>query len=463
MKKTTVAAVGIVVVLVAGYAGATAWSGQRTEARHHEYLERLQAQAPFLKLTEQTYRKGFASASSSSTFEIGCATADGKVPTRLVLAETIHHGPFAGGTVAAAVIDAQLGLSGAGSERTMAMFAGAPLSAHTVVDFSGKATSTVSGAAAKIALPEGAEIAWQGLSGTVELGGDMRAFSYHMKSPGVTVADAATGLSLRMAGLDVQAAGSFLSGSSHLAIGKDQGSVDAVEMSMAMPAAGAAAARPVSISFTGLEFASDSSIAGELIRLTSTLGGAAVFNGARVDRFEMQGSMKNLHAPTYLKIMERLSTLTGCEQPAASAAPAKLLGDLQADVMALARHNPEVALDKLVIDHGDRHGELSYSLALQGVTAADAQLPPMALLMTRGRARATMRMPVAWIRQLSQEGSSRMQGAVPGPEVVDAMVDSAVAEGYLVRDGDDVRSSVDFTAGVMTINGKALPSGGKRP
>lgn len=131
--------------------------------------------------------------------------------------------------------------------------------------------------------------------------------------------------------------------------------------------------------------------------------------------------------------------------------------------MALARHNPEVALDKLGIDHGGRHGELSYSLALQGVTAADAQLPPMALLMTHGRARATMRMPVAWIRQLSQEGSSRMQGAVPGPEVVDAMVDSAVAEGYLVRDGDDVRSSVDVTAGVMTINGKALPSGGKRP
>ncbi len=463
MKKTTVAVAGIVVVVLVGYVGSTVWIGQKTEVRHREVLERFQAQAPFLRLAQQSYEKGFASATSISTFEIGCTPADGKPPPRIVLTENIRHGPFAGGTVAAAVIDARLSLSGSGSEKTMAMFSGPPLSVHTVVDFAGKSTSTVTGAAAKIPLPGGAEIAWQGLTGTVELGGDMLAFSYYLKSPGATVADAAKGIGLRMVGLDLQATGSFLNGSSRLSIGKGQGSVDAVEMSVTVPAAAGSAPRPVNVSFTGLKFVSETSISGELMSLTSTLGGAAVLNGAKVDRFEMQGSMKNLHAPTYQKIMERFSTLPGCKPPAADVTPAHLLNDLQGDVVALARYDPEVSLDKLGIDYGGKHGELSYSLALQGVTAADAELPTAALLMTRGRAKAKMRLPVAWIRQLSKEGSSRMRGAVPGPEVVDAMVDKAVTEGYLVRDGDDVSSSVDFTAGVMTVNGKALPASGKRP
>ena len=463
MKKRIAAIAAIAVVLAAGYAGATVWSGQKTEARHREYLDRFQAQAPFLKLTEQSYRKSFASASSTSTFEIGCTTADGKAPPRLVLTETIRHGPFAGGTVAAAVIDARLGLTGPEGERLMAMFTGPPLSAHTVVDFAGKATSTVTGAAAKMALPEGVELAWQGFSGIVEFGGDMRAFSYHLRSPGVTLVDTAKGLALRMSGLDLQATGRFLNGSGRLGTGKGRGGVDAMEMSMAMPAAAGALANPVSVSLTGLEFTSDSSISGELMSMTSTLVGAAAVNGTKFDRLEMRGSMKNLHAPTYQKILERFSTLPGCKTTTTEATPAQLLGDLQADVTTLARYSPEVALDKLTIDHGGKRGEISYSLALVGVTAADEPLPMLALLMSRGRVKASMRMPLAWVRQLSQEGSSRMQGAVPGPEVVDAMVDNAVAEGYLLRDGDDIRSSVDFTAGVMTINGKTLPGPGKKP
>lgn len=53
-RKPVFVGLGIVVALAAAYAGATAWSGQKTESRYRERLARLQARAPFLKLTGQS-------------------------------------------------------------------------------------------------------------------------------------------------------------------------------------------------------------------------------------------------------------------------------------------------------------------------------------------------------------------------------------------------------------------------
>lgn len=153
----------------------------------------------------------------------------------------------------------------------------------------------------------------------------------------------------------------------------------------------------------------------------------------------------------------------GCAVAGKQTTPAMLMASLDADLMALARFDPEVALDKLTIDHAGGRGEFSYSFGLSGVTATDAELPRLALLTTRGRARASMRVPMAWLRKLSQEGSARFEGTVPPPAALDAFVDHAVGEGYLVRDGDDVRSSIDFSAGNLTVNGKVVSGDGKRP
>ncbi len=136
---------------------------------------------------------------------------------------------------------------------------------------------------------------------------------------------------------------------------------------------------------------------------------------------------------------------------------------MQTDLMALAAFNPEFALDKLTVDYAGKRGEFPCALGLQGVTAADTGLPPMAMLMTRAHATSAMRLPVAWIRQLSQEGSARLQSAVPAPAVVDAMVDAAVDSGHMVRDGDYVTSSLDFSAGTMTVNGTVVSGAGKGP
>jgi uncharacterized protein YdgA (DUF945 family) len=461
-RKPVFVGLGIVVALVAAYVGAAAWSGQKTESLHREWLARLQAQAPFLKLTGQSYRKGFLAASASTSFQIGCAPAADKAPPVVTITETIHHGPFASGTIAAAVIDAQVSLAGEDGTRLAAKFTGPPLSVHTVVNFGGRFTSTVSSATARFPMPGGAEVAWQGLTGTLEAGSEPTGpFSYRLKMPGLALTDAARGMSARLAGLDIQVDGSFVGGAGRLVVGKSRGSVEAMELAMTMPAATKEAARPVSVAFTGMTFESETSIADQLMAVRSTFGGAGLVNGARIERFDMQASMKRLHAPTYEHLVDRMSSASAACDGGKDASPAALMAQMQTDLMALAAFNPEFALDKLTVDYAGKRGEFSYALGLQGVTAADTRLPPMAMLMTRAHATAAMRLPVAWIRQLSQEGSTRLQGAVPAPAVVDAMVDQAVDSGHMVRDGDYVRSSLDFSAGTMTVNGKVVSGAGK--
>jgi hypothetical protein len=90
------------------------------------------------------------------------------------------------------------------------------------------------------------------------------------------------------------------------------------------------------------------------------------------------------------------------------------------------------------------------------VTEAQAAQPLPALLMAHAHARAATRLPVSWLGKLSQAGASRLQGTVPDPAMVDALLEQAQAKGFIVRDGDYVKSDVAFAKGALTVNGKPL-------
>ena len=46
--------------------------------------------------------------------------------------------------------------------------------------------------------------------------------------------------------------------------------------------------------------------------------------------------------------------------------------------------------------------------------------------------------------------------SVPDPSTLDVMLDNFQAQGYVVRDGDDVKSEMSFAKGAVTVNGKVL-------
>jgi uncharacterized protein YdgA (DUF945 family) len=455
MNRAAVAGVGVVVVLGAAYLGATAWSGQQTQARYHEQMARAQARLPFIRISEEKFDKGFFTSTSTTTLRFGCASATDKDGPSVTVISTIHHGPLADGSLAAAVIDSQLRISSAALQQAVAAFGGVPLTMRTVVGFAGNASSTFASPPASVPVGSGGAVVWQGMTGSLESSSDARSVSYRVKSPGLSFADPGSHASLRIGALAFQGDGTATNDSGLIMVGKAQGTLEAMEI------ADGNADHPFKAAFTGMKFSSDTSLDGDLLGGSGTFSGAASVGDVKIDRFEMQSSMKRLHAPTYQRLMQTASNqIYRCDSKDKLADLLALQTKMQDDLIAMLRYNPEVSLDKLAVDSGGQRGEVSYGIGVEGVTEADAHLPIASMLMTHARAKASARLPIEWLRKLSQAGAARLHGTAPDPATVDVMLDQAQAQGYVVRDGDYVKSNVDFAKGVLTVNGKAVGPGG---
>ena len=148
------AAAGVVVVLVgAGYVGASAWSGRQIEARYREQLAQVPAKMPLVRILEQKYERGLFTSTSTATLGFGCPPAPGKAVPAMTITSAIHHGPIAGATPALAVIDSQVRIVGGDADAqqiTAALGTAAPLTVRTVASFSGSVRSTLASPAAKV-------------------------------------------------------------------------------------------------------------------------------------------------------------------------------------------------------------------------------------------------------------------------------------------------------------------------
>ena len=186
------AVLGVLAAAIAvAYGGGTWFAGSKVKSVYDTTFDELPKQTALVRVVERTYDRGFLGAVSTVTLEIGCAAdaaaaaqapaakpADGEEaddedgdeadskppkPLRITVRDTIHHGPLAGGTLAAATIDSELVLdikAQAGAEK---LFGKAkPLTAHTKVGFDGAYTSDFTIAPAKLAEDGKGQFAWQG-------------------------------------------------------------------------------------------------------------------------------------------------------------------------------------------------------------------------------------------------------------------------------------------------------------
>ena len=458
MNKVAVSGVAAVLVLGAGYLGATAWSGTQARSRYHDQIARAQARLPFLRVSEEQYQKGFFTSTSTTTLQFGCATAADPQAATATVTSTIHHGPLAAGTLAGAVIDSQLRIAGAQIQPVVDAFGGVPLTIRTVVGFTGSAHSTFDSPAAKLPIGTGGEVAWQGLTGTLDTGKDARAASYRFRSPGLTITDPTTHATVRLAGLALEGDGKATNDTGLITVGKMQGTLDSMEIG----AGGADDSAKLVLS--ALKLNSNTWLDGDLLAGTGTFSGSGSFGDTKIDHFDMQTSMQRWHAPTYQHLMETATKeIYRCDSQDKMADLLGLQEKMKGDLVAMLRYEPELSLDKLAVQSGGLSGEISYSIGVDGVTEADAGLPAVALLMAHGRAQAAARFPVEWLRKMTTMGTARLQGKAADPAMFDMMLAQAQAQGYVVRDSDYVKTKVELANGVMKVNGKPLGPGAGGP
>ena len=160
MKHKAVWAVAALVVLGGAWLGATAWSGRQAQLRYGTELSRLEARFPFMRVTDRRYDKGFFSATATTSFQVGCPRP-GVPPATLTVTSVVRHGPLAGRTLAAAVIDSQLALAGAAQPVAAAFSGAAPLTVHTVIGFTGRGRSSFESPPAHASIGGRAELDWK--------------------------------------------------------------------------------------------------------------------------------------------------------------------------------------------------------------------------------------------------------------------------------------------------------------
>jgi len=459
MNKAAAAGVGVV-LLAAGYVGATAWSGQQIEASYREQLDRVPVKMPLVRILEQKYDKGLFASTSTATLGFGCPAEAGKPLPVVTITSTIRHGPIAGAALALAVVDSQVRIAGGDADVQQliaALGTDAPLTVHTVASFAGPVRSTLTSPAVKVPLGKGAELDWRGLSGDVESSRDGLSVSYRVKSGGLTLTEPASHTTVRMGALAFKGDGRAVTPVGALMAGQLQGTLEAIEIS-----AGAVGAQTL-MAMNGLAFSSSTAIDGELLGGTSSIVAKGAFGDVKLDKVEMKMSMKRLHAPTYQHLMATTTQeIYRCGAADKAASLMALHEKMQGDLTALLRHAPEMSIDRFAVESGGMTGELSYTVGTEGVTDADAGQPLPAMLMTRAYLRGAFRVPVAWLRKLSQATAAKLPGRAPDPSTVDVMLDQAQAQGYVVRDGDYVKGEASYAKGALSVNGKPFGSPARR-
>lgn len=465
MNKGLAAGLGAVAVVGAAYVGASAWTGQQVKKHYEAQSAKLAAQLPFLKVVEQRHEAGLFTSTHTMTLRVGCVpqaqAGDGVKrgePLQFTAVDHIQHGPLPGFRgVGAAAIDSELVLPASAQQALAKLFGERrPLTARTLVGFDGSYTSAIASPAASLNVAEGQSFGWGGL--TLQLSGDAsgQSLKYDMAFPSLEMKDAKQGVQMKFSGMSARGEAHGDGSSLLFMAGKSEGEIASMEMSARPPSA--AASEPFRFALNQLKFKGETTMDKELVSTTTTLAGTGQVGATKLDKIEMTTSLKRLHAPSYLRFVNTLMDSSfSCDDAKAEPDPMAVLQAMQASLAQMLPYNPEYSLDKLAVEMGGKRGELSYGIAVAGVTEEDLKLPAPALLLTKSELKADVKLPVAWIEQLL--AAMPAQAAAPQPELVDTMIEQFAAQGFVVRDGEFVSSSLRFKNGQAEVNGKPLQLG----
>jgi uncharacterized protein YdgA (DUF945 family) len=447
-KKIIAAGVGVVVLgIVAVVAGAVVTGFQTKKA-----LQAGAANWPMVKVVEQHYSQGLFSSTQTVALQIGCAGA-GAQPM-FTVRQRVKHGPFPGFSgFGAALIETEL-LVPDNARKVLDEITGGqpPVTARTAVAFDGTLRSLVTMPAFHFRGPNGEQLSFQGLRADITSKGESLRYDVAVPSLNVAAKDQRMAVEMRLTGLAMH--GEHNGGSMWLRPGTSSGEIASFEFSAMSQVA--SPVPPLRFALSQIKASTETTLADALIASRSQLTGQGTIGGVKLDKIELQASLKRLHAPTYAKLMQRfVDSAASCDTQAAIA-PQLLLQQLQQDLAALLPFGPEYALDKLALEIDGKRGELAYSVAINGVSADELQAPLPALLMSKGLIRGRALVPAVWVeRTLASFGGGQKDPATQA-ELMNVMLAKLTGEGYIVRDGEMLSAQLSFDKGQLTVNGKQV-------
>jgi uncharacterized protein YdgA (DUF945 family) len=482
MKKSALI-IFAAVIAGSGYTAASWYFGKQTEAVVAAQYDQLLASAPYLKLVERDYQRGIFSAQEVVKLEINkkfasaamaaYADSDDQKPFQLELHSHIQHGPFPGfRTFAAAVTDVELRLpEPVDSELKQLLGDQSPFTQQTTIMLDGSGQTSFSSPAFEVELPapegqgpETLKLTWRGIQGNMDFSANMKQFRFEAQAPELLLVSQHDGVTIKVTGMSMQGDQSklfddipvFFSGSQQISI--DELSVDQPESPVGQ------------LLMKGLSYEVDLPHEGEFVDLIERMSIERLSLGEEsLGPIHFDYSLKRLHARAVAEVSQAFMSLYTEALSASSdeqAMAEKLMPVFMEQGKRLLEHQPEFHLDRVSLANEQGESSFSGQVKLEPFDFDQAMANPM-MLITKldaiGELDLQEEMVLALLR--NPPGGAALAQDASDPEALKAeaamrtqqfqqQVAMLSEQGYLIREGNQLKSKAAFKQGQLTINGK---------
>ena len=470
MKRLVTIALAVGLVALAAYIAASWYVGMQVEAVLREPSHQL-ASVPYLKVVKREYQRGIFSSEETLTFELfgdmtrmlaaqqqkaanapeALAQSSPLQPLHFTVRSHIKHGPLPERRVlAAAIADSELQMDETQMPAVAKALCGRTLlSTHTVYGFNGEGESVFTSQALAIALPElPGRIAWKGASATVRFSADWGSYTVAGEAPGLDIDAKAMHVAITGLRFESQAERVFTDDPLFYA-GKQKFSV--VQASVDDSATGASA---VVLKRIGYDVSIP--VNGEFIDILARIAVQDVLVGDRnFGPAHYDLSLKHLHARTVAQLERALMKLQSDSSGMAQTGnPGDVSATLATPALKLLEFNPEMSLDRISFKTGDGEVLVAARARLTGVGPDDLKQPP--LLLSKLEASADFVLPESLLKTPWGIKSESPEAAQMQMQMRARQLAALIEQGYIQREGTSVKSSLGFSGGAFTVNGKAF-------
>lgn len=481
MKKIVASVVVLAVLLVC-----SPWFlGGIAESRVNHSLDEMMKKAPYIKIAENKWTRGWFHSEHLVTFEFvlprlnlprpaaATALADAAPPAapelppvaeapkalpslptgpvRFSVRSDVTNGPLLGSSgIGLARMDSHLIIPEVAQKKLDEALGAEPLVQITTrLGFFGGGTTTLAGKARTIALSkfgkpdQKGSIAWDAFNLKIGIGRHADSYDISGRQPRMEVSGDPVEEHFVMTDLTIDGSGKRVTehlydGDMMLGIGK---------MSVTGPRT------PFEIE--AIKYGVGTHKKGDFMEYALKLGSGAIKAkqldalGFPVKEVHYDMTVRHLHTATLEKLVGDLQSVYGKNLGTAGANPSEIaaavMGPLKEHGIELIKHDPELALDRIGIVTADGEGVIKGLIRLVGVTDQDLAAGVFTLVPKIDA-------------DLTVEVAEALVAKVPNGNTV---VGLGIDQGYLKRENGKLVSHIEFKQGVLKVNGKtpALPGG----
>ncbi|MGH8202786.1 MAG: YdgA family protein [Steroidobacteraceae bacterium] len=447
MNKTTKVLLAVGVIIVLSYPGIAWITGIAVESRLQHNEQQALARSPYLTVLKREYHRGVYRSTATTTFSLHIPPrAAGAVAALLssftiTVSSNIEHGPLLGlHGVGLAEIESTIVAPPALQKQLSAVIGSQPLAQlHSTVGLLGGTTGELTSPAFSLPLPNGANLAWGGLTASGSASRNQVSWSGRLSAPRLLV----QGPRGRFELTGMEYSGSHRKAFEQLYLGSGTFTIERLDGSGPRPGS--------DFSLQRIAVSTNSKANGDFFDMRIDIAmDAAKIAAVQLTNVMYSQGFEHVHGPSFASMVQAVRTAqlqSGGNQAQLQAGIQKAFRQYGG---ALLAHDPVLDIRQLSFTMPEGSFLLSAKISAPGLAPADLQMPAAIMaLRTHGQVTADLRVDNGLVqRLLTMSGSN--------PKVA-AQLTSFEQQGYLTAGPAAVSTHFEFSSGRMTLNGHPFP------